>query len=483
MMARKRLGIWLRLSLLWPVVAMLGGCEPTPLEPAPTGTSEPRAPLRVLVVDRVRWGDEIERRWNADAETPIEVVSATSEAFEPDQVKKFDVVVYPSRWTPLLADRGLLLPLDEQRFESESWNAADVLPLESGVQIRWGKQTMGVSLGHSPWVLAYRESRLRQVGKEVPNNWPALDDLVQALLRDRHEKGQPPTVLAYPSEGTDGGEMLLARVGSSVRHRGAFSGLFDLGQTRPLLTTEPFLEALRWFDSPGLDTRNLAAEGCWEALVAGEIDLAILPLPTRGDLAQVLDSAAVADETSGEASPIRDVRMASLPGSSQVFISGSGWRKRGSDESMMVPYLGTRGTVVSICRDSRRAGSAWGLVQWLGGKRTQSLWAPVASKAFPARYSSLAAVDRWLPEGLSDAAIEDVIEIIRQMQESGVAMTPARVPKSESMLSALTAAVQEARGGGDAAMALDKATAQWQDQIDSTGTETFLIQNEKGLGL
>lgn len=460
------------------------GCQTEPATPPAPSTPEPQPPLRVLVVDRERWGAEIERRWNADAQTPIEVEFVAATEFSATRLEGFDVVIYSSEWAPALANAGAILALDERRFDSEDWNAKDVLPLESGTRVRWGKEIIGVSLGHATWVLAYRESRVASLETEIPQSWEELDKWLGKLVARRESSGSSAAVLGIPMVGNDVAEVLLARVGPSVRHRGAFSPFFDLGQARPSLSTEPFVSALDWLRSAAISSSELTSTECWKALRNGELDVAILPVPIRGEEidGESLDgdrTVEPVDLTRG----LADVRFAPLPGSGRVFVNGSGWRDRGPDEAHSVPYLGSRGTIASISKSSRRAGAAWGFLQWLGSSRAQSLWANVASEAFPTRYSSLSSLERWLPEGLSDAAIDDVIEIVRAAQGEMVTMSPLRVPTGGVFLEALAEAAREVRAGVAARQAMETASRKWESEIERLGQGPFLSQNEKGMGL
>ena len=479
------------LLALWTV-----GCGPRTEEVNNVDTG-PKEPIQVLFVGSADTASAIERFWNAEAASPMEAASVSLAEFTAtpaERLSGFDVVVYPSSLLPELAASELLLAIEKRQFEDDDWNQADVLPREKGFVTHWDGDAYGISLGHRPWVLAYRADVLEAVGAEPPRTWQEYRELADRLA-------SPPPGSATrmdgvwqacqePMAGNWAAHVLLARTGSGIRHRGAYSGLFELGRSEPLLTSPPYAEAL---------TRLVAARplvdstpaSCFQALVNGSSALALIPLPTQSQVGLRDDE--------GEAGPQGDtpsaganevgpamglVRFAVLPGSEEVFVSSrEEWRRRDEEESTSVPYLGRPGIVASIVADSRRAGTSWGFLQWLGGRKMQSRLAEVVPGSFPMRYSSLGSLDRWLPEGLSQAAVDDVFEIVRADNAALVAMQPPRYPGSDETLRILAACVERSLGGESPAVSLEQGRAAWLEQIDSIGPERFIEWHEAGLGL
>ena len=229
--------------------------------PAPTGP-----PLRVLVVGEPRAAASIRRFWNAVATTPVETIDVDRQTFAADPaaaLSGIDVAIYPSELLARLAGDSLLLPLDAGQLDDEDWNSADLLSWEKGMVCQWGPQPVAISLGHRPWVLAYRADLLSEIGADVPTTWEAYGELVARLTANRPSGGvetddDPWTAAVEPTADGWGGHLLLARAGAGIRHRGAYSGLFELGATQPLIGSAPYTEALDGLAAAAGDCRTRA---------------------------------------------------------------------------------------------------------------------------------------------------------------------------------------------------------------------------------
>ena len=496
-------------SALLLAVGLTIGCGPT----EPNDSSPPVVasgePLQLLIVGSPEAAAAIERFWNAEAATPMRARSISPTEFSADPAASLadtDVVVYPSQMLPDLAEERLLLKLDSSQFEGDNWNAADVLPLEKGIATQWGDEPFAISLGHRPWVMAYRSDMLAAIGETAPTTWEDYERIANLLasppagtaatIDDRWRTTWEPIAPDW------GAHWLLARAGSSIRHRGAYSGLFDLGQTSPLLTTPAYrsaLESLQRLSPPDDST----PESCLLALVRGEGALAILPLPTAANLAAMQESSeaiegesgstdGVGQAAEGDANVAQPVAAASwgllrfgpLPGSPRVYVSGQGeWRDRTAGESLQVPYLGRPGTLASIVSTTKRAGTSSGLLKWLGARDMQGKFAELLPDTFPTRFSSLASLTQWLDEGLSAEGADDLDDLIRSENEAFVVMFPPRYPQAELDLAVLQQAVEQAIAGTDAQQALDRASKAWGERIEKVGRQEFLRLNEAGLGL
>lgn len=487
------------LLLWWGAVIASVGCpntaDPPPTDPAPQGSTEP---LRVLVVAESEATAELARYWNAEAVNTMEAQAISEEELAANPKEKlsgYDVVVFPSQLLPDMASEGLLLAIDKNRFDDAEFNSADLLPLERSSATRWGDDEFGLSLGHRPWVLAYRADLLEAIGETPPTTWEDF-----ARIASRLE--QPPSGSATDSEQwlpacsptafPWGPHLLLAHSASGIRHRGAYSGLFDLGQTEPLIATPPFIQAL---DRIALSAGEPGStpQSCFEALESGRCAVAIMPVVlsatdsfiadhspgTAGTEASTQDGGA-----SVESTPSALIRFAPLPGSSTVYVSQQqAWRERTSSESTAVPYLGRPGMVAAITADSRRAGSSWGLLQWLTSRKTQPRLAQILPQSFPTRYSTLSSIDRWLPTALSPQAIDDLILVIRNDNQASVTMQGARFPGESDFLQPLQDAIEGRLSGGDSATLLQAAAEAWKAQIDKWGAEDFNAANQASLGL
>jgi len=485
------------------LVVFAGGCGGTDSESADPATEQAAsgAPLQVLIVDASEAETEIRRYWNAEADVPVETRGMSRGEFAADPlaaIEPFDVVVYPSEYAASLAAEGGLLTIGIGQLADERWNGSDVLDREKGLAVRWGDETIGVSLGHRPWLMVYRADLLEQAGIEVPTTWEEYDAAAKRLATSGVLVGEAPVLgSAEPTASPWSGHLLLARSGASIRHQGAYSGLFDLGSTTPLLETPPFVEALERLAAVA-PSEALTPEACLDALASGRAAIGILPLPTIGSSRRVSTSGgseAGSAETEA-ADPNRDatdtsadqvidgLRIAPLPGSNRVYVNRDGsWRERRDEEGKSVPYSGGPGTLASITSETRRAGTSWGFVRWLGSSATQNRLAGVLSDSMPTRRSGLGTIDRWLDPRFGAVAAEEAAELLRQSEGGSVAMLPPRSPLERQLMDHLDRAVAARREGMGGAEALAEAAGKWSEAIAARGAERFSEEFEAGLGL
>lgn len=487
--ARWGRGVWRCLFVL--ALGMLSvGC-PQKTEPEGESTLAPTStePIKVLVVAEPEAAQEIERFWNAEAATPMTATAMTASEFEAasdEKLSSFDVLLYPSQLLPTLANQGTLLPIEERRFEAEEWNKSDVLPLERATATRWGDKVYGVSLGHRPWVLAYRADILESLNEPTPEIW---EDYGRTAMR----LTEPPAGVAVESgswQGTAeptaspwGAHLLLARAGSGIRHRGAYSGLFELGQVEPLIGSPPYVQALDEIASH-CGTLGTTPEECWELLASGKVAMAIMPVLAHPKPEAVEGEEAGVAEVGAEGNVSSLIRFAPLPGSVDVFESQQQeWRRRSSSEPPRVPYLGRPGMVASLTAKTRRSGTAWGLMQWLTSRKTQPRLGELLPLSFPTRFSTLPSIDRWLPSNISAQGMDDLIAVIRADNEANVTMQSLRIPGESTYLGLLQQAVEKRVAGGESAGLLEEAVGGWKTEIEKLGAPAFSQMHEASLGL
>ena len=454
------------------------GCKPQISEQGPQNsevTTNPN-PLSVLVINDEEFAERLERLWNAQSESKIRAEVLSEEDFSSDwnQISKYDLAVYPSQYLGELASRDLLLKINPRLLEDDNYGAADIMPHDREKLTVWGRDTVAVSLGHRPWVLMIREDIFEAAGLETPETWEEYSEVCQRLesppeLPEIDAENWTPTTEPTATDWLD--DLLFARSGSYISHRGSFCPLFDLRKGIPLVNNSAYekglQELVRHQYSEILGDR-LSPESGWERLLKGQCAMAIgWPAPEVADAA----SNAV-------------IRVAPLPGSTSVFISTSdAWRERADEESIHIPYYGQPGRLISVTEASRRSGSSWGLVSWLSQKKNQQQICSTLSSAFPTRYSLLSQSGRWLGSELSTQSVQDLTAVVRAYQDEFVIMTPPRISGSAELLRPVENAVLDAKAGKTPAEALSGVQKAWTTQLESRREEGFIRELELSLGL
>jgi multiple sugar transport system substrate-binding protein len=457
----------------------LTGCENSkPTEESPVNLPPiDRPPLSVLIVDDETFASQLERQWNGQSESKIEtrVVSEPEFAADWNQVSEADVVIYPSGWMGELASRNLLLKINPRLLDDESFSAADIMPHDRVRLTQWGSDTLAVSLGHRPWVLMYREDCLNAVGVAPPKTW---EEYAQACQRLKTPPTSVPgldpgnwTPTVEPTAPEWMSDLLLARSASYISHRGSFCPYFDLRRRTPLIGNPAYVRGLTELlaqQYPEVLGTDMSPSSGWHRLMQGQCAMAI-GWPGTVD-----------DDTEGTAS----VRIQPLPGSKSVYIHSSGaWRERSDEEWTQVPYYGNPGRLISVTEASRRSGSAWGLISWLSQKQNQRKLCASLATAFPTRYSLLSQSDDWLSGRMPPQAIQDLTSTVRTNQDEFVLMTPPRIAGSQLLLTELQQAILDAKKGKSPENALSETSKKWSELMEDRGSDSFILEWEKSLGL
>lgn len=454
------------------------GCSPTVTEQEPQNSevkTNPN-PLSVLVINDEEFADRLERLWNAQSESKIRTEVLSEEDFSSDwnQISDYDLAVYPSQYLGELASRDLLLKINPRLLEDDNYGAADIMPHDREKLSVWGRDTVAVSLGHRPWVLMIREDIFEAAGLEIPETWKEYSEVCRRLesppeLPEIDAENWTPTTEPTATEWLD--DLLFARSGSYVSHRGAFCPLFDLRKRIPSVDNPAYakgLQELVQHQYSEILGDRLSPESGWERLSKGQCAMAI-----------GWPAAAVSDTSSNAA-----IRIAPLPGSTSVFISTSdAWRERSDEESIHIPYYGQPGRLISVTEASRRSGSSWGLVSWLSQKKNQQQICSNLSSAFPTRYSLLSQSDRWLGSELSTQSVQDLTAVVRAYQDEFVIMTPPRISGFRELLLPVEKAVLDAKAGQTPVEALNGVQKAWTIQLETRGEEPFIRELELSLGL
>jgi maltose-binding protein MalE len=140
--------------LAWFVVGLLAGCageSPAPPEKPPESSS-PSVAMRVLVVNEPEPVEAIERlsgEWAARSGGTLTAAEVAWEDAAKSESLDADLIIFPTRYLGELSVRGRLRPVRQNVLESETLDAADILPLARRDLVTWGGRVMALPLGVS----------------------------------------------------------------------------------------------------------------------------------------------------------------------------------------------------------------------------------------------------------------------------------------------------------------------------------------------
>ncbi len=330
--------------------------------------------LQSIVTQRGEW------RARTGADLVLRDVSV-----DPRAIQGIDVLVFPGdRMGDLVAARALAPlpdsavmpaePTSEGASEAAAFDDAlaykDIAPACREQVARYGPDRLGLPIGASALVVAYRRSAFddpahREAAQaaglklEPPKTWDQFDALAKFFHgRDVNGDGQPDAGVAL-AWGADpegvGDAIFLARAAASALHRDQFSFLLDSETTAPRVASPPFVETLKAMVA-------LKASGPPDA---GRHDADAARKTFRdGRAALLIDRAEKAGTWSTEGTP---VGVAVLPGSNRVFDpSRQAWED--SPTPNRPSYLPSGGGwLVGVAASSPDRPAAEALVKYLAG--------------------------------------------------------------------------------------------------------------------
>ncbi|XZE45666.1 hypothetical protein SH467x_000915 [Pirellulaceae bacterium SH467] len=270
-----------------------------------TLAAKDRPPLQVVVVEGP-FSEELQLRWQAFSEQPIQIESVTSLQAAARPADSTDVWIYPAHllgdW--VASERIIPLPTaaagkpyqSESESGGESGGTIESWPARWRVTSRYGEAHYGLPLGAPLLTLAGRNvpidslDRLEDPIKPVEDRTSAASESwneIFAALSDKKEASESEwrsTLDALSSEQKDAlvDRFLWVSATTNAKRR----GLFDLTRLQPRLLTDEFLLASRvlvrlveLFPSTMLSTHSDA----WKELVTtkGEGALLAIAYPSR----------------------------------------------------------------------------------------------------------------------------------------------------------------------------------------------------------
>ena len=138
-------------------------------------------PLTLLVVDDPPLGQAIARQWRGRIEEELTVRDVSLAEIQAASRLPGDAVVFPSGLIGDLAERGLLAPLEPALLEDAEFNYRDIFDQIRLGEMRWGKQTLAVSLGAPQLLLVYRADAFEKIGLKPPVDWNDYQQIVERL--------------------------------------------------------------------------------------------------------------------------------------------------------------------------------------------------------------------------------------------------------------------------------------------------------------
>lgn len=442
---------WLLVAGLLLGLAVWSGCEP-PVNPAARPQLKPEdappASLEILVIGDAPLAAQVARSWQAEGRGEARVRELTAEVWEQQEYAvdpQIDLVVFPGELQTEALARELFLEVPSEIWNGPEINKAELLEHFRTDLVRYRNKIYTAPLGAPQLVLVYRADVLAALGAEPPRTWTELDRLVEQLAAREELKGADggalPRGVAQPLGGDWPATVLLARVAAAISGHGRLSTVVNVETLKPLVETEPYLQALEamrsWEvlrEAAGRAEPYAEPAGVYQALVRGEAALGL-----------TWPSGLFAGESTAAS---RELRVSRLPAAEKWFDGSSGsWQAHGENDQPAVDYLGFGGLLVGVSRNSLHASEAFNFLAWLGSKRTSLQLSTQSLRTGPFRTSQLANLVRWTGESLAPEGVEQYAEALRQTHQERLVMTFPKLAGGRAYLRALAESTRQAAEG------------------------------------
>ena len=348
----------------------------------------------------------------------------------------------------------------------------DILPGYRDQVTRSGKDRMGLPIGGSALVVAFRRSAFESpanqgaakaagLNLEPPKTWDEFDALARFFHgRDWDGDGVPESGVALAwgvdAEGV-GNSIFLARTAALGWHRDQFTYLFDSETTDPRVTSPPFVEtlkaivALKAAGPPGAE--KFDADAARQAFRSGEVAL-------------LIDRAEMAGTWSTEGTT---VGVTPLPGSSRVYDpSRKIWEE--SNPPNRPSYLPNGGGwLVGVVASTTKRLAAEDFLKYLASPdSTNRLRAERGFPMLPVRGKQLA-------QGITNPRSAPGVEsrswdlAVRQTLTAEKVTPSPRLPSTTDYLADLTRARVASMAGEPAETALASLAKAWTERTKGLG--------------
>jgi multiple sugar transport system substrate-binding protein len=504
-----------RSGAVWVVVAgfLLGlsGCDRETAPPVAEQPTYTGVELTVGVLGDPALRRLIESQKGEWEETRGGSIRLETEPLPPPSLGQLDVILFPGQSLGQLVDLGLLGDLPRALTDAPEApapppgdpEATTASPPDDPIEFgrvfppfrdeagHYGEARLGLPIGGSALVLAYRKSALSEapdslkdaaksagIALEAPATWEALEQLARFLHgRDLDGDGQPEAGISLALGQDDAEEValsiLLARAAAGGLHRDYFSFLMSTDTLEPWIDLPPFVEALAGLAALASSAPEGAAGfNAEQARIAFRDGKAAL-LIDRAD--RVRQWVAEGDQAA--------IGVAPLPGSSKVFDPDrKAWDEKEQGEVNRPTYLPARNCwLVGVSAKSPNAEAARDFARYLIESETAARiredrdlpLLPIRSDLIgqgPPAARDIAAVDRraW-SDALSATFLAPKVVI------------GLRIPEAEGYMADLDRARLEAVGGADPAAALRMAAEAWRARTARLGQDRQLWHYRRSL--
>ncbi len=460
---------------------LLSGCPNTSSTGPKNGTAKTIGPLTLLVIDDPDLGKAIARQWRAHMEEELKVVDlAAAEAAKAGRLPG-DAVVFASGMLGQFAEKGLILPLEDDALEDPDFDYRDVFAPLRLQEMRWGNRTVAVTLGSPRLLLAYRSDIFEEFELALPADWDEYQNLVEKLA-DRQLLGelappadQPWHATVEPLAEGWAGQLLLARAASYALHRDQVSPLFKFDSMEPLIAEPAYRRALEELIAAakrgGFAATPLTPDEAWRELREG-----------RAAMALAWPTASPAAEAKSDAAKVK-IGFTLLPGSPVAYnFATKSWDRRAMDDPSRVPLLSISGRLAAVTSSSSDPARAEGFVVWLAGREASGQIAAHCRATTLYRLSQAASPGRWTAALPPDSA-RQYADALLQTMELPRSFPGVRLPGRTEYLQALDHAVAQAASGKKSPEeALAEAALAWRSLTEKLGVKEQQRANARSLG-
>ena len=470
------------------VVALAFGCKPPPGQMDEEEVQiVPPDPMTVLLIGDESLGKDIERYWSADRGGQIEVKLLRLQEWIADDFKvekNTDLVVFPPMFLGELCERDRLTPIRKEQwygdFDGDGGgknpiNKSSLLTHFRGQTALYNRRPFGLPLGSPHLVLMLNQ---KAFGNDVQIEfWSELNKRLHSdsfkASSSELDLGEGPPRLDLPLGQGWASTTFLARVAPGVLSLGSFSPLFDSDSMKPLITRQPFVEALDELKSNcSKRSTELDPQSVYQLILDGK-SIGGMCFPSSGF-----------EMETPESNKNPDVYVTAVPGSETGFDSRTkSWKPRHEMEPDHVDYFGFSGLMVAMSKSSRYPGTAFELMTWLANRKTSAKLISGVPVAGPFRASHLGDIGRWSGDHLPLAAGDQFAEVIRQAHQRPLVLKFPRIPGVKQYLDAMDQKIRECIANDlDSLETLQAIAVEWETITESKGRKKQAKAMSRDLG-